>query len=67
MNNLYQLFFYVSETYLEQVKNAVFEAGAGRVGNYLHCAWQTKGEGQFCPLSGSNPYIGKINHLEKDD
>ncbi len=43
----------------------MFDAGAGIVGDYQECAWQTLGEGQFKPLDGSQPYIGEVNTLEK--
>lgn len=56
---MYKLCFYVPESYLEEVKAAVFEAGAGTVGYYDQCCWQTKGQGQFRPLAKSNPFIGK--------
>lgn len=61
----YIINFYVPATHVEQVKLAMFEAGAGKIGNYSNCAWQVQGEGQFMPLDGSNPFIGKINQLEK--
>lgn len=47
--------FYVPEEQLEQVKQAMFEAGAGKVGNYDCCAWQTVGVGQSDPGLGVNP------------
>jgi structural toxin protein (hemagglutinin/hemolysin) RtxA len=62
---LYQLYFYVPKTHLGKVKDAIFKAGAGRIGNYVECAWETKGRGQFCPLPQSNPFLGKTNILEK--
>jgi len=62
---MYQIFFYVPETHVEQVKEAIFFAGAGCVGNYSHCSWQVKGEGQFLSLAGSNPYLGEIGKVEK--
>ena len=40
-----QVVFYVPESHLESVKNAMFEAGAGKLGNYQQCCWQTKGQG----------------------
>ncbi|PID33936.1 MAG: NGG1p interacting factor NIF3 [Thiotrichales bacterium] len=43
----------------------MFNAGAGVVGSYQECAWQTLGEGQFKPKDGSQPYIGEVNTLEK--
>ena len=56
---MYTLCFYVPESALEQVKAAVFAAGAGRIGNYDQCCWQVAGQGQFRPLAGSNPAIGR--------
>ena len=64
---LFKLCFYVPEEQLEQVKKAVFESGAGRVGNYAQCCWQTLGVGQFLPLPGSDPFIGNEAGLEKVD
>ena len=56
--SLLKLCFYVPETHLTSVKEALFTAGAGRLGNYDHCCWQTLGEGQFRPLADSKPYTG---------
>ncbi len=61
---MYKLGFYVPDTHLEQVKGAVFEAGAGRVGNYDHCCWQCLGQGQFRPLAGSDPFLGEVGVVE---
>jgi hypothetical protein len=55
--------FYVPEDYLDEVKNALFNAGAGKLGNYDRCSWETKGFGQFRPLPGSSPHLGKTNLL----
>ncbi|MCX7090935.1 MAG: NGG1p interacting factor NIF3 [Legionellales bacterium] len=62
---LYVLSFLVPETHLESVKNAIFAVGAGTIGHYSHCAWQTLGEGQFLPLTGSHAFIGDVNVLER--
>lgn len=59
-----KLGFYVPQSHLEQVKQACFEAGAGKIGRYDHCSWQTEGQGQFRPLSGSNPFLGTKNRVE---
>lgn len=64
MTKAYRLDTYVPETHVEQVKQALCEAGAGRIGNYDCCMWQTKGTGQFRPLEGSNPFIGNKNLVE---
>ncbi|KTD21145.1 hypothetical protein [Legionella londiniensis] len=59
----YQLTFYVPESHLETVKNALFAAGAGKIGDYDHACWQCLGQGQFRPLAGANPTIGKPEEL----
>ena len=55
---MYKLCFYVPESHLEEVKEAVFAAGAGKMGDYDACAWQTAGQGQFRPGEGADPHIG---------
>ena len=62
--SLFKLCFYVPEEYLEPVKEAVFAAGAGRIGDYDSCCWQVLGQGQFRPLDGSKPFIGENGQLE---
>ncbi len=62
---MYQIFFYVPETHLDAVKNAVFVAGGGRIGDYDGCAWQVRGEGQFRPLAGAQPFVGQVGEFEK--
>jgi structural hemagglutinin/hemolysin toxin protein RtxA len=62
---MYKICFYVPETHLEEVKNAMFAQGAGKIGDYSCCAWQVLGEGQFLPLDGSHAFVGKKNQLEK--
>jgi len=62
---MFKICVYVPENYVEKVKLALFEAGAGRIGNYDSCCWQTEGIGQFRPLTGSNPAIGSIAQLEQ--
>lgn len=64
---MHKLVFFVPEAYLEPVKNAVFTTGAGRLGDYEHCAWQSLGQGQFRPMKGSDPFIGDIGELERVD
>lgn len=62
---MYKLCFYVPETHLEPVKEAVFDTGAGRIGDYDRCCWQVLGHGQFRPLEGSNPFLGKQGWVEQ--
>lgn len=62
---LYHLYYYVPHKYLEVTKNAIFAAGAGTIGKYSCCSWETKGNGQFYPEAGSNPFIGKKCKITK--
>ena len=64
---MYSLVFYVPETHLESVKEAVFKSGAGSYQDYDHCCWQIPGQGQFRPLAGSNPFLGSKGKVEKVD
>lgn len=62
--SVFKLCFYVPESHVDTVKNAVFAAGAGRIGNYDSCAWQVLGQGQFRPLDGSTPFIGEQDQVQ---
>ena len=59
-----KLIYYVPESHLEITKTAIFEAGAGGIGDYEQCAWQVKGLGQFKPKANAQPFIGQIDQLE---
>lgn len=62
---MYKLSYFVPESHLDQTKRALFEAGAGKIGDYDSCAWQCQGQGQFRPLAGSDPFLGSAGELEK--
>jgi dinuclear metal center YbgI/SA1388 family protein len=56
---IFKFSFYVPYSHAETVKNAVFSAGAGVIGNYDRTSFNVEGEGTFRPLENANPYIGK--------
>lgn len=58
------LVFYTPRESTEAVLAAVFAAGAGAVGDYDECAFVTEGTGQFRPLGGATPAIGRVGTLE---
>ena len=62
---MYKLCFFIPETHVEQVKKALFNKGAGRIGQYDNCSWQVLGEGQFRPLEGSKPFLGTQHTIER--
>ncbi len=61
---MYYLIVYIPISHLEAVKQALFEAGAGKFNHYDCACWQTKGTGQYRPLEGSSPYQGEQGKLE---
>ena len=61
----YQIIFYIPLEYCDIVKEAMFKAGAGKIGNYEACSFQTEGQGQFKPIRKANPFLGKKDKLEK--
>ncbi|MDP5208325.1 YqfO family protein [Microbulbifer sp. 2205BS26-8] len=62
---MYKLCLYIPETHLAVVKQALFTAGAGRMGDYDHCCWQVLGSGQFRPQPGSRPFLGESGQVEE--
>lgn len=62
---LFKLIFYVPKADAECVKLTIFETGAGSIGNYSNCSWETEGMGQFKPLVGSNPTLGSQDIVQR--
>jgi len=49
---------------IEEIRNAICDAGAGSIGDYSYCTMSTKCIGTFKPSNDANPYIGERNKLE---
>jgi dinuclear metal center YbgI/SA1388 family protein len=60
----YKIITFVPQNDVNKVANALYAAGAGAIGNYSHCGFQSDGIGTFKPLAGSNPTIGKRGKVE---
>ena len=50
---------------LDVVRTALFEAGAGRIGEYEHCSWYTQGTGTFLGGEGTNPSLGEAGREQR--
>lgn len=61
---LYKLVVFIPADSLEKVRKAVFDAGAGWIGNYSDCGFSAEGIGTFRPGEGTNPYIGRCGEME---
>jgi len=55
------------ETHAVALRMAIGDAGIGKIGNYSHCCFVTKGKGYFMPSSKANPTIGEANKIEEVD
>lgn len=62
---LKKLVVFVPEEAAEELRHALGKAGAGFIGNYSHCTFNSQGMGTFLPHEGTNPYIGSQGQLEK--
>jgi dinuclear metal center YbgI/SA1388 family protein len=63
-NSLNKLVAFCPSNYASIVKEALWEAGAGNIGNYDHCSFSTEGIGTFRPGSDANPFLGESGELE---
>jgi hypothetical protein len=63
-SNLVKIVVFVPESHADAVREAMGNAGAGRIGNYTFCSFSSKGTGRFRPEEGANPAIGKVGALE---
>lgn len=61
---LFKIVTYVPISHADNVREALGDAGAGYIGDYSHCSFQTEGQGTFKPLEGTTPYIGTQDQLE---
>ena len=60
----YKIVVFVPESHAEKVREAMANAGAGKIGNYSYCTFTSKGVGRFKPLLGAKPTIGEVGRLE---
>ncbi|MGC4056844.1 MAG: Nif3-like dinuclear metal center hexameric protein [Chitinophagaceae bacterium] len=63
----FKLVTFVPENAVEKVSEALFAAGAGRIGNYSSCSFRSRGQGTFFGEAGTNPTVGQAGKLEIAD
>jgi hypothetical protein len=59
-----KLVWFVPAEALDLTRDAVFEAGGGRIGDYTHCSWYTAGTGTFLGGEGTEPAVGETGQEE---
>ena len=60
-----KLVWFVPEDALEATRDAVFAAGAGRIGEYERCSWYAVGTGTFLARAGASPAIGEVGEEQR--
>lgn len=66
-NTLKKLFTFVPLADTDKVRNAIFGAGAGNIGNYSECSFNVEGVGTFKGGEGTNPYVGEVGKLKREN
>ncbi len=63
-SRLVKLVFFAPSTHADIVRQAMGDAGAGKMGNYSHASWSSIGQGRCIPLEGANSAYGEIGKLQ---
>ena len=64
---LVKLSVFVPEEAIQDISEAMFEAGAGSIGNYTECSFQSQGKGTYKPSENAKPSKGNINQNSIED
>lgn len=67
VSDLYKIVVFVPTKNAADLRKAMGEAGAGKVGDYSFSSFSVKGQGRFLPEQGANPTIGSVGKLEVVD
>ncbi|MEA2020873.1 MAG: Nif3-like dinuclear metal center hexameric protein [Candidatus Caldatribacteriota bacterium] len=62
---IFKFAVYVPIKYAKKISQALFDAGAGKIGNYTETSFNITGKGTFKPMEGTNPFMGKIGKREE--
>lgn len=65
MSELVKIVVFVPKTHTDVVRQAMGDAGAGKIGLYSHCSYSVDGVGRYKPLKGAHPAIGKVGKYEE--
>ena len=66
-NNLVKLVTFVPYAQADAVREALFAAGCGNIGDYDSCSYNLKGEGTFRAKEGTHPFCGIIGELHHEE
>lgn len=60
-----KLVVFVPREALDPLRDALFAAGAGRIGDYERCSWYTEGTGTFFGRAGTEPSVGQAGREQR--
>lgn len=66
-DQLKKLYTFVPATHADKVRQAIFDAGAGHIGNYDECSFNAEGFGTFKGGMNTDPFVGKPGELHKEN
>jgi len=66
-NTLKKLYTFAPSNKAETVRNAIFNAGGGHIGNYSECSFNAEGTGTFKASEGTHPYVGEVDKLHTEN
>jgi len=66
-NLLKKLVVFCPPDHAEKVRNAMFLAGGGNIGNYDSCSFNVHGKGSFKANEGASPFVGRVNELHFEE
>jgi dinuclear metal center YbgI/SA1388 family protein len=66
-NSLKKLFTFTPVDQADQVRNAIFKAGGGHIGNYSECSFNVEGTGTFRAEPGADPYVGELGRQHREN
>ncbi len=64
---LLKLFTFIPVEYLNKVRDAIFAAGAGNIGNYSECSFNVQGKGTFKAKENTHPFVGEIGKRHEEN
>jgi hypothetical protein len=63
--NQVKIVVFVPKTHTDIVRQAMGDAGAGKIGNYSYCSYSVDGIGRYKPTEGAKPFIGSVGKFEE--
>lgn len=64
--SLVKLVTFCPAEHAQKVRQSMFEAGAGQIGNYDSCSFNSDGTGTFRAQQGANPYVGAVGQIHNE-